>query len=817
MKQFIALLAASALSVCVLYGQSVGIGTTTPNASALLDLESGNKGILIPRVSLSNTLSNSPVSSPATGLLVWNTNANTTNGSGTGFYFWNGSRWQKLSTGSEGWQLTGNTADTALHFIGTTNNAGLMFRTFSQHAGGIFPQGENITLGFGAGPLLRYNSQNFTGERNTFLGTDAGHNETNGRFNTFIGARSGFGSNGSFGNTMVGVQAGANLTTGTNNVGIGIGASSVSTGSRNIGIGSSAGGFLTGSENVAIGYDVASFVAGGNNNVLIGSRAATGNFGLFPKFNSYDNVVIGDSAMHKMNGASNNVMIGKRSGLNSAVANFNVFVGDSTGLNNFSGSRNTFIGSKARANSSGRNNATAIGAHAEAGADNVVVIGGIAGINGAATSVNVGIGTTAPNRKLHVVNGSSTGINSSSSSTLVLDRSGGPNYLSMLIDNNQEGALIFGKVGSNQPPFDGGIFYNTSGAGAMQFRNKGGLTRMIIHDDGRLSVGSNSNIAGKMLVALGSSLSGINPYQRSTLVLDGGNADHYLSMLSTDKNQGIIFGSNQSITDASILYLPASRSLSFQTANAGISRMRIDGEGRIGMGTDNPEYRLHVVTADAQNFGYREGIVVENIADGIGSNGLANTGEAAISFKNAGANGTGTRKWFVGLNQTRNLSIAYGDDFAGGSVTKVFIDSTGNMGIGTTSPSEKLHVNGSILATGTISPSDIRFKKNIMPLPAILSQVMALQPMRYEWKKEDFPDYAFDDKKTLGVMAQQLEQQFPELVVTGSNGFKAVDYSKLSVVLLKAIQEQQATIAQQQEALAALALRLRALEENHNN
>lgn len=78
----------------------VGIGTSTPNSSAILDVTSTNKGILIPRVSLNNvTDSTTPINSPATGLLVWNTNATVTGGSGIGFYYYTGSQWTPITVG----------------------------------------------------------------------------------------------------------------------------------------------------------------------------------------------------------------------------------------------------------------------------------------------------------------------------------------------------------------------------------------------------------------------------------------------------------------------------------------------------------------------------------------------------------------------------------------------------------------------------------------------------------------------------------------------------------------------------------------------
>ncbi|HSK14169.1 MAG TPA: tail fiber domain-containing protein [Phnomibacter sp.] len=805
------------LSNCLFAQSNIGIGTATPHASAQLDITAIDKGVLVPRVALTNVFLAGPVAGPATGLLVWNTNAVVGNGNGEGFYYWAGSRWQKISSATEGWSLTGNgNVDTAIHFLGTTNNAGLMLRIGNQKAGGIFNSG-NTFLGIHAGRFVKFNSNDFTGEDNTFIGSTAGQNQVTGRANTFIGARAGVNSQGGFGNTFVGYQVGGG-NTGDQNTALGVGAGGSTTGSRNIAIGSSAGSTLqNGYENVMIGYDVGSFLFDDNNapaygNVWIGSRAATGNFGIFPKLQSINNVIIGDSAARQVNGAIANVFVGKRSGMSSISGRFNVFVGDSSGINNTTGQRNTYIGSKARGSTGTRLNATAIGANAEAGADNVLVLGSIASINGATNSVNVGIGTTTPNRRLYIQDGTSSGVNSSSNSLLVLDKTGGPNYISILNGATFESGLIFARAGSPQPPFDGGIFYNvTNTPGGMQFRNAGGLTRMIIHDNGNISMGVVNN-SHRLYVAQPNTLSGVTANGNSLLVLDRATTGaNYLSMLTTTGEQGLMFGTSNSNTDGGILFNHPNvlRGLSFRTSGTS-HRMVVGSNGNIGMGTTAPEYRLHVVTNDAQNFGYRECIMIENIAQDAG--GTINTGEAAISFKNAGASGTGINQWMLGLNQNRNFAFAYGADFAGGSITKMLLDSTGNLGIGTTSPSQKLHVIGNILASGTITPSDVRFKKNILPMSSLLPQVLALQPMYYEWKKDEFPQYAFNDERSFGVMAQQLEANFPELVVTGNDGYKAVDYSRLSVVLLKALQEQQAIMEKQDEKIELLNKRLQDLE-----
>ncbi len=75
-----------------------GIGTTTPDASARLEVAATNKGFLPPRVSLSATNSASPITSPATGLVIFNTaTAGTTpNNVLPGYYYWDGSKWNGL-------------------------------------------------------------------------------------------------------------------------------------------------------------------------------------------------------------------------------------------------------------------------------------------------------------------------------------------------------------------------------------------------------------------------------------------------------------------------------------------------------------------------------------------------------------------------------------------------------------------------------------------------------------------------------------------------------------------------------------------------
>ncbi len=100
MKQFLKRLLPGIILFMTIFtaNAQVGILTLNPHASSALEIFSINKGLLIPRISLTADLSNpSPVSSPANGLMVFNTGASQT----IGFYYWNGSKWTLLKTPNE--------------------------------------------------------------------------------------------------------------------------------------------------------------------------------------------------------------------------------------------------------------------------------------------------------------------------------------------------------------------------------------------------------------------------------------------------------------------------------------------------------------------------------------------------------------------------------------------------------------------------------------------------------------------------------------------------------------------------------------------
>lgn len=114
------------------YAQNVGIGTNAPDASAMLDITSTTRGILIPRIALSATNLAAPVTAPTTSLVVYNTATAgvAPNNVTPGYYYWNGTIWVRFASGNAGWELLGNYGtNPGANFVGTKDPQDLVFRT----------------------------------------------------------------------------------------------------------------------------------------------------------------------------------------------------------------------------------------------------------------------------------------------------------------------------------------------------------------------------------------------------------------------------------------------------------------------------------------------------------------------------------------------------------------------------------------------------------------------------------------------------------------------------------------------------------------
>lgn len=156
---------------------------------------------------------------------------------------------------------------------------------------------------------------------------------------------------------------------------------------------------------------------------------------------------------------------------------------------------------------------------------------------------------------------------------------------------------------------------------------------------------------------------------------------------------------------------------------------------------------------------------------------------------NAGYYETGSNKLYI--DNSRTSSPLIWGDFTNGS-EKLIIN--GSVGVGITPGSYKLYVAGNAYTTGTWGGSDLRWKKNITPLSGSIKKIQQIHAVTYEWRKEEFPEMNFDNSIQVGLIAQELEKVFPELVKTDDKGYKAVAYDKLTVILLEGMKEQQKEI-----------------------
>lgn len=89
------------------------------------------------------------------------------------------------------------------------------------------------------------------------------------------------------------------------------------------------------------------------------------------------------------------------------------------------------------------------------------------------------------------------------------------------------------------------------------------------------------------------------------------------------------------------------------------------------------------------------------------------------------------------------------------------------------------------LEAGTLfSFSDERLKMNIRPIENALERIDKIKGVYYQWK-----DKGENSDQEIGVIAQDVQQQFPELVTTNKDGILAVDYAKLVAVLIECVKD----------------------------
>jgi hypothetical protein len=521
-------------------------------------------------------------------------------------------------------------------------------------------------------------------------------------------------------NTAFGYQNLYSVTTGIRNSAMGsLALLHLTTGSGNAAIGYAALGYLTtGSNNLAIGGSASIYLGGASSdNVAMGAAALLGN-GSLPEVSR--NVAVGSGALGGpiQTGADQNTSIGFQSGYAVTTGAHNVLLGYRAGNTLTTGSDNIIIGYNAVAPSITASNQLNIGNT----------------LYGNLSTGFIGIGTSTPGAKLDVYGNSNIGTNyanylvlsgSTTSPTITADGSG--TNIDLKIAPKGYGQTIFG---------GGGWTYNTqsSGAGSILFNNgssdspnikfayannrnfgldaQGNTLRFIRDSDesggavmasfdqssnltlnGSLSVSSginslaNSQAAGEARFNIQS-----NDYTSYGLGVGGGilfSGKYNSAGIVTA--QASIQGAKENATDGNY-----AASLVFTTRAQGSSpteKMRITSSGNVGIGTSNPLATLHLYKDSLPNVG---SLLLDQPTAPTGSTNLgphffmksAGVDRGWIGFFDNSTHGNGTT---LNLKSAGEVRIGAGGFADAGDM---IITTAGKVGIGTTAPSDTLHVVG---------------------------------------------------------------------------------------------------------------------------
>jgi hypothetical protein len=319
--------------------QRVGIGTTDPDPSAILDITSDSTGLLIPRMTLTQR---DAINNPATGLLVFVTTDST-------FHYFDGTSWLPINgrtrmlvdaDGDTKIQVEENPDDDAIRF----STAGTEYWRLANGRLEVLNTGKSLMIGKGAGL-----SDDLTNNNNIYIGDSTGAHVIvtdnlaignsalkycTGLNNVVIGQGSMENSEGAYRNSAVGYKALYNMTTGADNAVLGYKALYQGAGAaQNVAIGSSAmTNTTTGSANVAVGANAMEQNTGGYFNTAVGQHSMHSNT------TGENNVAIGYFSLHSNQTGDGNTSLGKDAGYSTLGSN-SVFIGNQAGYNETAGNR----------------------------------------------------------------------------------------------------------------------------------------------------------------------------------------------------------------------------------------------------------------------------------------------------------------------------------------------------------------------------------------------------------------------------------------------------------------------------------------------
>jgi hypothetical protein len=315
----------------------------------------------------------------------------------------------------------------------------------------------------------------------------------------------------------------------------------------------------------------------------------------------------------------------------------------------------------------------------------------------------------------------------------------------------------------------------------------------------------------------------------------------------TDANDAYLYAQSESLAIGTATSSPLGV-LKFHTGGtlASNERMRITAGGLIGVGTTTP-WALFSLAATSTNAGNiplfavststqtstSTAFVITSLGKvGIGTttpyNQLSVSGGVSAGYFNAdNTNATSTfaggvsigsgagdsvfqftndiNAWSMGyLSSDKTFRIASSTELTTNVGIALIKGTDIKVAIGKATASDVLDVNGDVrLGTGTTGclkdadgttltgtcSSDENLKTNIQELPRALDKIALLTPSTFNWRSEQFPEMNLGTSTQIGVIAQNVESVFPELVSVDSAGFKQVNYAALPIITLKAVKD----------------------------
>jgi hypothetical protein len=520
-------------------------------------------------------------------------------------------------------------------------------------------------------------------------------------------------------------------------------------------VGSSAGNFsLTSTYSTGVGYGALNDVTTGAYNTAVGASSLT------LDTTGGSNTAVGAFALESNAGGSHNTAVGARALRVATAANDNTALGSAALSAATGGTRNTAVGSQSMTADVTSNYNTAVGAYSL----HANTAGG--------WNTALGDGSLAANTE---------GSNNTAAGTASLQKNttGGSNaaFGYAALAGNTEG---YNNVGIGT--FTLYKATTASGNTAVGCRALSSTTTALSNT----AVGSyalESDTTGFSNTALGESA-----MLRNTT----GSANTAVGVSALYENSG---GSRNAVVGAGAL-----------AANTGGSDN--SGVGREAMSRNTTGERNSAIGGGALHEGVSGS---NNTALGYHA-GYAATGSGNVFLGyNAGAEETGSNRLYVA--NTSGSALVYGQF------------DTQRVAINATDPTQTLDVNGcarirglaaaglepvyvgtdGVLKAGT--PSDARLKRDVRPLDASLDALDALAGLRavsYAWDTAQPAAAALGSRREIGLLAQEVERVLPELVSIGGDGYRSVDYARLTAFLVEVARAQQREIEALREEVATL-------------